>query len=143
MSLNINEVRIAGRLGQDPELRYTASGVAVCTISIATSTRYQDKQSGEWKERTEWHRAVLYRKQAEFVGQRLKKGAQVYVEGELRTRKWQDNNGVERQITEVHASRIQTPDKLEGREGTAKPQNGQQQYQQPSQPEYPDDDIPF
>lgn len=142
MSLNINEVRIAGRLGQDPKLTYTANQVAVCTISVATNSRYRDKQTGEWKDRpTEWHRVILYRQHAEFAGQRLKSGAQVYVEGELRTRKWKDNDGVDKQITEIHASRLQTPEKLEGREGTTRPQ-----YPQPSQPQgQPDDDdgIPF
>lgn len=148
MSLNINEVRIAGRLGKDPELRYTANQVAVCVVSVATSSRYRDKQSGEWKDRpTEWHRVVLYRQHAEFAAQRLKAGSQVYVEGELRTRKWQDNDGAEKQITEIHASRFQTPDKLEGREGTMQPQQSTQSGQRTAPQgagHYDEDDgIPF
>lgn len=122
MSLNINEVRIAGRLGQDPDLRYTTNQVAVCIINVATNSRYRDKQSGDWKERpTEWHRVVLYRQHAVFAGQRLKRGAQVYVEGEIRTRKWQDGSGTEQSVIEIHASDFQTTEKLEGREGIPQP----------------------
>lgn len=100
-SRGINKVILVGNLGQDPEVRYMPSGGAVTNITLATSDRWRDKQTGEEKERTEWHRVVFMGKIAEIAGEYLKKGAQVYVEGKLQTRKWQDQSGVERYTTEV------------------------------------------
>jgi single-strand DNA-binding protein len=102
-SRGINKVILIGNLGQDPEVRYMSSGSAVTNITIATSETWRDKQTGEQKERTEWHRVVFMGKLAEVAGEYLKKGSQVYVEGKLQTRKWQDQNGQERYTTEVVA----------------------------------------
>jgi single-strand DNA-binding protein len=101
-SKGVNKAIILGNLGQDPEVRYTQSGDAVATISIATSESWKDKGTGEQQERTEWHRVVFFGKLAEIVGQYLKKGSKVYVEGQLRTRKWQDQSGNDRYTTEVN-----------------------------------------
>ena len=90
---SVNKVIIVGNVGRDPETRYMPSGDAVTNISVATSDRYKDKQSGEMKETTEWHRVAFFGKLAEIAGQYLKKGSQVYVEGRLRTRKWTDASG--------------------------------------------------
>ena len=100
-SRGINKVILIGNLGQDPEVRYMPSGGAVTNISLATSETWRDKQTGEEKERTEWHRVVVMGKLAEIAGEYLKKGSQVYFEGKLQTRKWQDQDGHERYTTEV------------------------------------------
>lgn len=100
-SRGINKVILIGNLGQDPEVRYMPSGGAVTNITLATSETWRDKQTGEQKERTEWHRVVFMGKLAEVAGEYLKKGSQVYVEGKLQTRKWQDQGGQERYTTEV------------------------------------------
>ncbi|EZH84456.1 TPA: single-stranded DNA-binding protein [Aeromonas hydrophila] len=100
-SRGINKVILIGNLGQDPEVRYMPSGGAVTNITLATSDTWRDKQTGEQKERTEWHRVVFMGKLAEVAGEYLKKGSQVYVEGKLQTRKWQDQSGQERYTTEV------------------------------------------
>ncbi|EEL0345195.1 single-stranded DNA-binding protein, partial [Salmonella enterica] len=103
-SRGLNKVQLIGHLGQDPEVRYLPNGKAVANLSLATSDTWKDKQTGEPKERTEWHRVVLYEKLADVAGEYLRKGAQVYIEGELRTRKWTDQNGHERYTTEVVVS---------------------------------------
>lgn len=100
-SRGINKVILIGNLGQDPEVRYMPSGGAVTNITIATTETWRDKQTGEQKERTEWHRIVVMGKLAEFVGQYTKKGTNIYIEGKLQTRKWQDQSGQERYTTEV------------------------------------------
>ena len=100
-SRGINKVILIGNLGQDPEVRYMPGGNAVTSITLATSDAWRDKQTGEAKERTEWHRVVFMGMLAEVAGKHLKKGSQVYVEGKLRTRKWQDQSGQERYTTEV------------------------------------------
>ena len=110
----INKVILIGRLGSDPEVRYTPSGVAVANFNIATSEEWKDKDSGEKKERTEWHRVVFFRRLAEIAGEYLKKGSQVYLEGKLQTRKWQDNSGNDRYTTEIVANEMQM---LGGRSG--------------------------
>lgn len=97
----VNKVILVGNVGQDPEMRYMPSGGAVCNLSIATSESWNDKQTGEKKEQTEWHRVVLFGKLAEIAGEYVKKGTQLYIEGQLRTRKWTDQQGVERYSTEV------------------------------------------
>lgn len=97
----VNKVILIGRLGQDPEVRHSQNGNAIANLSLATSETWKDKQSGEQKEKTEWHRVVIFGKLAEIAGEYLKKGSQVYIEGALQTRKWTDNTGVERYSTEV------------------------------------------
>lgn len=113
----VNKVIIVGNLGNDPELRTFANGDAVANISVATSERWQDRQSGEWREITEWHRIVLFRRLAEIAGQYLRKGSKVYVEGKIRTRKWQDQNGQDRYSTEIHADTLQMLDSRNERMG--------------------------
>ncbi len=107
MARGVNKVILVGNLGRDPEVRYMASGPAVVNVSIATSESWKDKQSGEIKERTEWHHIVFFNRLAEVVGEFLKKGSQVYIEGALRTRKYTDKNGIERYATEIVASTMQ------------------------------------
>ncbi|MCB1185424.1 single-stranded DNA-binding protein, partial [bacterium] len=101
---SVNKVIIVGNLGRDPEIRYAPSGDAICNASIATTDTWRDKQTGEKRESTEWHRVVFFGKLAEIAGQYLKKGRAVYVEGSLRTRKWQDQDGKERFTTEIRAN---------------------------------------
>jgi single-strand DNA-binding protein len=104
---SVNKVIIVGNVGRDPETRYMPSGDAVTNISVATSDRYKDKQTGEMKETTEWHRVAFFGKLAEIAGQYLKKGSQVYVEGRLRTRKWTDASGQEKYSTEIVSESMQ------------------------------------
>ncbi|OOF59752.1 single-stranded DNA-binding protein [Rodentibacter myodis] len=103
----VNKVIIVGFLGNDPEIRTMPNGDAVANISVATSESWTDKNTGERREITEWHRIVFYRRQAEICGEYLKKGSQVYVEGRLRTRKWQDQNGQDRYTTEIQGDMMQ------------------------------------
>ncbi|MDY7577807.1 single-stranded DNA-binding protein [Herbaspirillum sp. RTI4] len=104
---SVNKVIIVGNLGRDPETRYMPNGEAVTNIAVATTESWKDKNSGEKKELTEWHRITFYRKLAEIAGQYLKKGSQIYVEGRLQTRKWQDKEGVDRYTTEIIADSMQ------------------------------------
>jgi len=115
MSRGINKVTIVGNLGNDPELKAMPSGNAVTNISVATSDSWKDKTTGQPQERTEWHRIVFFNRLAEIAGEYLKKGSQVYVEGSLRTRKWQDQSGQDRYTTEIVGSEMQM---LGGRAGT-------------------------
>lgn len=101
MARGVNKVIIVGTLGNDPEVKYSASGSAIANLSVATSEQWKDKQTGEKKEQTEWHRVVIFGKLAEVAGEYLRKGSQVYIEGQLRTRKWTDSNGVDRYTTEI------------------------------------------
>ena len=107
MARGVNKAIIVGHLGRDPEIRYAASGSAVANVSVATTESWKDKQSGENTEKTEWHRVVFFGRLAEIVGEYLKKGSQVYVEGRLQTRKWQDQSGQDRYTTEIVASDMQ------------------------------------
>ena len=102
----VNRVILVGNLGKDAEVRYTPAGAAVSTLSLATTEVWNDKSSGERVERTEWHRVVLWGKQAETLNDYLKKGKQIYVEGKLQTRKWQDRDGNDRYTTEIRSDRI-------------------------------------
>jgi single-strand DNA-binding protein len=104
---SVNKVILVGNLGRDPETRFNPEGGAICNISVATTDTWKDKASGEKQERTEWHRVVFFNRLAEIAGEYLKKGSQVYVEGSLRTRKWQDKEGQERYTTEIVADRMQ------------------------------------
>ncbi|ABM97126.1 single-stranded DNA-binding protein [Methylibium petroleiphilum] len=104
---SVNKVHILGNLGRDPEVRYTPSGSAVCNISVATTRNWKNKDSGEKQEETEWHRVVLYDRLAEIAGEYLKKGRPVYIEGRLKTRKWQDKDGKDQYTTEIVANEMQ------------------------------------
>ena len=150
MARGINKVILVGNLGRDPEMRYTPNGAAVANVTIATSDSWKDKQTGEQQERTEWHRVVFFNRLAEIVGEYLKKGSQVYVEGRLQTRKWQDQGGQDRYTTEIVANEMQM---LGGRGGggggMAAPaddpgfdQSPPAQKAQPAADDF-DDDIPF
>jgi len=116
-SRGVNKVILVGNLGNDPETRYMPSGGAVTNISVATSEVWKDKQSGQPQERTEWHRVVFFNKLAEIAGEYLRKGSKVYVEGTLRTRKWQDQSGQDRYSTEVIANEMQMLDSRGGGDG--------------------------
>lgn len=129
----INKAIIVGNLGQNPEIRTMQNGDLVANISVATSERWQDKQSGEWRELTEWHRIVLYRRLSEIAEQYLKKGSKVYVEGRIRTRKWQDKNGQERYITEIQGDSLQMLDsRQEGQNAQANAPTQQAQANKPN-----------
>lgn len=114
MARGVNKVILIGRLGRDPEVRYTPSGTAVANVSVATNEVWKDKQTGENQERTEWHRVVFFARLAEIVSQYLKKGANVYVEGRLQTKKWQDKDGQDRYTTEIIANELQMLDSKAG-----------------------------
>jgi single-strand DNA-binding protein len=163
MARGINKVILVGNLGQDPEVRYTANGAAVANISVATTEQWTDKQSGQKQERTEWHRIVMFGRLGEIAGEYLRKGSQVYIEGKLQTRKWQDQNGQDRYTTEIVANEMQmlgggrsgggSSDFNQGYGGgTAKPQQAPPQQGGGAAPAAPatggnfddfDDDIPF
>ncbi|MFZ7234506.1 single-stranded DNA-binding protein [Avibacterium avium] len=144
----VNKVIIVGNLGNDPEIRTMPNGEAVANISVATSESWMDKNTGERREITEWHRIVFYRRQAEVAGEYLRKGSKVYVEGRLRTRKWQDQNGQDRYTTEIQGDVLQMLDsRAERGQGGYAPQGGgyaqqgggyaaQQGGNQPAQPTY-------
>jgi single-strand DNA-binding protein len=117
MARGINKVILVGNLGADPEVRYTAGGTAIATLSVATSEQWTDKQSGQKQERTEWHRVKLFGRLAEIAGEYLKKGRQVYVEGSLRTDKYTGKDGVERYSTDIVASDLQMLGGMGGGEG--------------------------
>ncbi|MFZ7305822.1 single-stranded DNA-binding protein [Avibacterium avium] len=144
----VNKVIIVGNLGNDPEIRTMPNGEAVANISVATSESWMDKNTGERREITEWHRIVFYRRQAEVAGEYLRKGSKVYVEGRLRTRKWQDQNGQDRYTTEIQGDVLQMLDsRAERAQGGYEPRGGgytqqgggyaaQQGGNQPAQPTY-------
>lgn len=111
---SLNKVTLIGNLGKDPEVRYMPNGEAATEVTIATTEAWKDKNTGEQKEATEWHRVKFYRRLAEIAGQYLKKGSQVYVEGKLQTRKWQDKDGQDRYTTEIIASEMKMLGKREG-----------------------------
>jgi single-strand DNA-binding protein len=159
MARGINKVILVGNLGADPETRYTASGAAITRITVATSESWRDKQTGENQERTEWHRVVFFNRLAEIAGEYLRKGRQVYIEGSLRTNKWQDQSGQDRYTTEVIASEMQM---LGGRGDDAPARSAQGGFRENAAPSrqapaksneesqvlqgednFTDDDIPF
>ena len=148
MARGVNKVILIGNLGQDPEVKYSPSGMAVANVSLATSETWKDKNTGEQQEKTEWHRVVFFRRLAEIAGEYLRKGSKVYIEGKLQTRKWQDKNGQDRYTTEIVASEMQMLDSRQGGDGNAAQSRPQQRQQQPQQPPHAppadfDDDIPF
>ena len=107
MARSVNKVILIGNIGQDPEVRYTPSGGAICNLSIATTESWKDRESGERQEKTEWHRLVFFSRLAEIVGEYLRKGSQIYIEGRLQTRKWQDQSGNDRYTTEIVVADMQ------------------------------------
>ncbi|NOR35539.1 MAG: single-stranded DNA-binding protein [Woeseiaceae bacterium] len=151
MARGINKVIIVGNLGGDPETRYMPSGSAVTNLTVATNESWKDKQTGEQKDRTEWHKVAMFNRLAEIAAEYLRKGSQVYIEGKLRTRKWQDKNGQDRWTTEIIADEMQM---LGGRGGAggggggSAPMSSSQDSSPPSAPPQAgpddfDDDIPF
>ncbi len=152
MARGINKVILIGNLGKDPDIRYTPGGAAVANVTIATNESWKDKNTGEMQERTEWHNVVFFSRLAEIVGEYLRKGSQVYVEGRLQTRKWQDKSGNDRYTTEIVANEMQM---LGGRSGAGMPESNAPaaRPQQPAASNAPaaaapvadefDDDIPF
>ncbi|MCB1918100.1 MAG: single-stranded DNA-binding protein [Rhodocyclaceae bacterium] len=162
---SVNKVILVGNLGADPETRYAPSGDAIANVRIATTDRWRDRSSGEMREATEWHRVVFFGKLAEIAGQYLRKGSQVYIEGSLRTRKWQDQSGQDRYTTEIRGDQMQMLGRREGMgeapmrggdggfENAGRPARspGGNAPQQPAQSPAPaagglgdfDDDIPF
>lgn len=157
----VNKVVVLGNVGQDPEVRYSPSGMCFCNLSVATSESWKDKQTGERKERTEWHRVVLQGKLAEIAGEYVKKGSQVYFEGKLQTRKWQGQDGQDKYTTEIIVDSFSgVMQLLGGKQQSSQPaqqqqhqqQGGYSRQQQQSQPAAPvynepphdfDDDIAF
>ena len=154
----INKVILVGNLGNDPEVRYSQAGAAITNISIATSESWKDKQTGQPQERTEWHRVVFFNRLAEIAGEYLRKGSKVYVEGSLRTRKWQDREGQDRYTTEIVAGEMQMLDSRGAQGGSyagpdeysqGAPQSAPQSAPAAASPppagnvESFDDDIPF
>lgn len=129
---SVNKVMVLGRLGRDPEVKYTQSGAAICNITLATSRSWKDKQSGEKVEETEWHRVVLFERLAEVAGEYLAKGLRAHIEGRLRTRKWTDKDGIERYTTEIYADSLQLLDSKP--EGGRRDDGGQQDRGRPSAP---------
>ena len=136
----VNKVILVGHLGRDPEIRYTPSGVAVANFSIATSEEWKDKDSGNKQERTEWHRIVAWRRLGEICGEYLRKGSQVYIEGKLQTRSWEDRDGNKRYTTEIVAQNMQMLGTA-GKQGRADSPDDVYPSEEPVT--IPDDDIPF
>lgn len=155
MARGVNKAIVLGNLGNDPEIRYTAAGTAVATVSVATSSQWKDKE-GNKQEDTEWHRVVFFGRLAEIVGEYLKKGSSIYVEGRLRTQKWQDKMGQDRYTTEIIGNEMQMLGGGTGNQGgfgqgggftpnqnTGTPQNNQQHNNQGGGFDDFDDEIPF
>ncbi|MFH1977522.1 MAG: single-stranded DNA-binding protein [Pseudomonadota bacterium] len=142
----LNKAIIIGRLGRDPEIRYTPGGVAVANFSVATSEEWKDKESNEKKERTEWHRIVAFGRLGEICGEYLSKGKQIYVEGRIQTRSWEDKDGNKKYTTEIVASDVQFLDKKDSGSGDY-PRKGQDDKPEhgagPAYHDSKDDDIPF
>ena len=148
MARGINKVIIVGNLGGDPETRYMPSGSAVTNLTVATNESWKDKQTGEQKDRTEWHKVAMFNRLAEVAAEYLRKGSQVYIEGKLRTRKWQDKNGQDRWTTEIIADEMQMLGGRGGSGGGSAPMSSGQDSGPPSEPPQSgpddfDDDIPF
>ncbi len=139
---SINKVMLLGNLGRDPELRSTAGGTAVLNFPMATSRRWKDRDSGELKSATDWHRVVVWSRQAEVLAEHLKKGSQVHIEGRLQTRSWSDESNVKRYVTEVIASRVQMLGRPESRQ-VPEPAEEPEAPVDSGEPEPPEDDIPF
>ncbi|MFQ6007177.1 MAG: single-stranded DNA-binding protein [Woeseia sp.] len=144
MARGVNKVIVIGNLGQDPDTRYMPSGSAVTNLRVATNESWKDKQTGEQKDRTEWHNVAMFGRLAEIAAEYLRKGSQVYVEGKLRTRKWQDRDGNDRYTTEIIADEMQMLGSRSAAGGPAMSDSPPPSapVQQPSGDDF-DDDIPF
>lgn len=142
-SKGVNKVILIGHLGQDPEIRYIPAGGAVANLTLATSEAWRDKQSGEMREKTEWHRVVIFGKLAEVAGEYLKKGSQVYIEGSLQTRKWQDQSGQDRYTTEVVVNIGGSMQMLGGNGGNQAGSPKPQQSNKPQAPSYNEPPMNF
>jgi len=132
-SRGINKVILVGNLGNDPETRYTQAGAAITNVSVATSETWKDKQTGQPQERTEWHRVVFFNRLGEIAGEYLRKGSKIYVEGSLRTRKWQDKEGMDRYTTEIVGNEMQMLDSRGAGQGGGEYQQGNDFNQAPQQ----------
>jgi len=159
MARGVNKVILIGNLGSDPEVRYTPNGNAVANTSVATSESWRNKQSGDLEERTEWHRVVFFNKLAEIVGEYLHKGSKIYIEGSLRTRKWQDKSGIDKYTTEIIATEMHMLDSKttsynatqtnnshnhkQYNEQTSHTSNKANKANQPIANDFEEDDIPF
>jgi len=146
MARGINKVILIGNLGKDPETKSLPSGSAVTNVTVATTEGWKDRQTGEKKEHTEWHNVVFFDRLAEIAGQYLKKGSKVYIEGSLRTRKWQDKEGKDRYMTEIRANDMQMLDSKGGAGGGASYERGKGEAASPApvaEKSFEDDDIPF
>lgn len=142
-SRGINKVILVGNLGQDPEVRYTPNGSAVTSLSLATSESWKDKNTGQMQEKTEWHRISLFGKLAEIAGEYLRKGSQIYIEGKLQTRKWQDKQGQDRYTTEVVVDGFSgVMQMLGGRAEGGAPMGGGQQHQSAPMQQAPQQQAP-
>ncbi len=144
--MSVNKAILIGNLGADPEIRYLPSGDAVASIRLATTDRYRDKQSGETKEITEWHRVSFFGRLAEVVKEYTRKGSQVYIEGKIRTRKWQAQDGTDRYSTEIAALTLQLLGRPSGERGDSRNQRSAQQTgtrHSMSDDDIPDEDVPF
>lgn len=151
----LNQAMIVGRVGKDPAVNHSNNGTAITNLSVATSEKWKDKNSGEMQERTEWHKVVCFGRTAEVVGDYVKKGALIFVTGRLQTNKWQDKDQIDRYTTEIVASQVKflsTPKNTSDNAGNSgnggSTGNGQQSQPQPQQnqqadDDFPDDDIPF
>lgn len=143
MARSLNRVELIGNLGQDPELRSTPQGVSVCTLRIATSESYKDKNSGDWKETTEWHRVVLWENLAEYAAKSLKKGSKVFTEGKLKSRSYDDKDGITRYVTEIYGNNLIILDPKTSSTQFTKDENSSNLNNTDSTSEEEDDDIPF
>lgn len=146
MARGVNKVILIGNLGNDPETRYTAGGAAVANVSLATTDSWRDKESGEQQDRTEWHRVVFFGRLAEIVSEYLHKGSQIYIEGRIQTRKWQDKDGNDRYTTEIVANEMQMLGSRGGTGGMDRPEPeraGSKPATKQSEDDFVDDDIPF
>ena len=135
MARGVNKVILVGNCGQDPETRFSGAGSAITNISVATSESWKDKQTGQQQERTEWHRVVFFNRLGEIAGEYLKKGSKVYIEGSLRTRKWQDKSGQDRYTTEIVANEMQMLDSRGTQGGGMQNDGGGYAPQQQGQPQ--------
>lgn len=146
MQRGVNKVILVGNLGKDPEVKYSGNGMAIAHLTLATSETYKDKNTGDNVEKTEWHRIAAFRRLAEIMGEYLKKGSKIYIEGKLQTRKWKDAQGVDRWTTEIIANEMQM---LDSRGGRDQPVQQPKDYATDEKPEGSpvpndfDDDIPF
>ncbi len=141
--MSVNKVILLGRVGADPEVKYMPSGNAVLNLSLATNRKFKNQESGNYEDKTEWHRVVFFNKPAETIGQYVKKGQQLYVEGRLQTRKWQDKDGVEKYSTDIISDNFTFIGSKSDSEGTDNQSSKSNDNFDQSSPAQQDDDIPF